>query len=905
MPLHRTRRQGNTPDPMPVPLVIPFPVRGVDHSLPVAQQPPLTCPDALNVVSFPSLSDRGGGGKRDGTSKESLVSLGGTVVHLQTFLATQSSPSASGGGSPTSWSDMNMGLNAAGNWLETYVSPLSLHVGGQFTLAGGATSERFAIYSTAAGTWTDPANSFSTSQDNPARAVLWDAGDGSGTCLYAVGGVGSTPTINRVARWNGTTWMDLLLSNTGVTSIHGICVYLGKLYVCGVFTALNGTTATNIGYWDPASAIGTWTALTATGGQGVTGGAAYCMAVMSDILYVGGAFTAAGGVAANRNAEWNFATSTWRSIGNIGAGPQTSGIGTVLCMTVADIGNGTKLYIGGSFGNWNNLNIESLAAVVGLIDGFTASDHSMITSWDGHKFAPLISGLRGNIGVTTDLLDYGVSSIEVYNDGLSPGVWVAGRFNAASSADGLGLPAPSVAKWDGNVWTAPPLGLAGGTAQTVRHMIPAGAATNQHLYATGSFTTKNNVAASGIAMWDGDVWSCFFGAGIPNPQFGAGKCSLVQVVALLHDDVPKLYMGISHTTPATYSYIAGCGSAPPVPGSRGSRYSLCAWDGTRFGEIPGWTDYLLNPAGLLRDNIASTGYKLWVCGGATEATGAPRNYIAVWDGSSWAGLNATSGQSALNDEAYDLATDGSSLFVAGKFTTANNAGVGVAHTKLLAKYDPVGNTWTALTAVTNTGTTADAVLWDSGGSLLYIGGTFSLLGGVANTVNVGTWSSTGPTFAPLDQGLNNRVLDIVVFGGSFYACGTFTADGRGTAMNYIARWDSGTTRWVILGGGLSGGDTAHCMFVHDDGSGSKLYVGGNFTGATNGAGTITTNGIASWDGTNWHAVDRTGSTKGGFGGLVLPPRVTAMGTWLGQLIAMGGFTDVSGEAASYVARGEA
>lgn len=63
----------------PVVVEIPFPVGGIDQSSRREAQPPLTCPDALNVVSFPSISDRRGGGKCDGMRQsltDQLIDLG-------------------------------------------------------------------------------------------------------------------------------------------------------------------------------------------------------------------------------------------------------------------------------------------------------------------------------------------------------------------------------------------------------------------------------------------------------------------------------------------------------------------------------------------------------------------------------------------------------------------------------------------------------------------------------------------------------------------------------------------------------------------------------------------------------------------------------------------------------------
>ena len=62
----------------PVPVEIPFPVKGIDQSQPRGKQDPLTCVEALNVRGFPPLSDRIGGGKREGTRRAFSDQMTGT-----------------------------------------------------------------------------------------------------------------------------------------------------------------------------------------------------------------------------------------------------------------------------------------------------------------------------------------------------------------------------------------------------------------------------------------------------------------------------------------------------------------------------------------------------------------------------------------------------------------------------------------------------------------------------------------------------------------------------------------------------------------------------------------------------------------------------------------------------------
>lgn len=79
---------------------LPWPLRGVDQGLPVALQPPLTCPDARNVRSFSASSKRLGGGRRAGLTKANSAQFcgGSRIVHGRaiTRIPNTTAPSTEG-----------------------------------------------------------------------------------------------------------------------------------------------------------------------------------------------------------------------------------------------------------------------------------------------------------------------------------------------------------------------------------------------------------------------------------------------------------------------------------------------------------------------------------------------------------------------------------------------------------------------------------------------------------------------------------------------------------------------------------------------------------------------------------------------------------------------------------------
>jgi hypothetical protein len=172
------------------------------------------------------------------------------------------------------------------------------------------------------------------------------------------------------------------------------------------------------------------------------------------------------------------------------------------------------------------------------------------------------------------------------------------------------------------------------------------------------------------------------------------------------------------------------------------------------------------------------------------------------------------------------------------------------------------------------------------GGDLYAAGDFQTTEGIA-TARIAKWdgkdwSAVGPGI----KGINGPVHALVVFddgtGSSLYAGGEFRIAGTTEAWA-IARWDG--TLWHPLGRGVhfSSRGGVFALGVHDDGSGSALYVGGKFSAAglvpaADGVGylpstkrTPDTDGIARWDGQNWSSVG---------GGL--RSTVYAIGEYLGE-----------------------
>ena len=109
------------------------------------------------------------------------------------------------------------------------------------------------------------------------------------------------------------------------------------------------------------TASGTWSSLGTGSQNGVSGGrfpAVYALAVVGNEVVVGGEFTSAGGVSANRVARFNTQTNTWSSLGT-GSSNGVSGIGLVYVNALAVVGN--EVFVGGRFTSAGGVSANGVA----------------------------------------------------------------------------------------------------------------------------------------------------------------------------------------------------------------------------------------------------------------------------------------------------------------------------------------------------------------------------------------------------------------------------------------------------------------------------------------------------------------------------------------------------------------
>ena len=599
---------------------------------------------------------------------------------------------------------------------------------------------------------------------------------------------GGIADADYIARWNSATsaWEALGSGLNGpVRAIAWSGDYFREVYVGGAFTDAGGkASADRIASW---SSNAGWQAL----GNGLNG-TVRAIVVTGPDLYVGGDFTNAGGnTEADYAARWH--EDAWGPIT-----PPTYLMGPLEGPVYAMALAGADLYIGGTFASFSSFWGTSYVFRWNIVE---------------QNFYTLGEGLNGSVYAIA------VAGRDVY---------VGGNF---TDAGGLGN-ADRIARWDGVAWHA----LGGGLNDRVWSIAVAG----PNVYAGGYFTDAGGVAsADGIARWDGVSWSALDGGLSGNAM-------------AITAEGPELYVA---------------GSFVDAGGNPGADH-IASWDTT-----PAAPDWDALGSGLNGDvyAIAVAGPDVYVGGAFTDACGIPAaDYIARWNSASstWNALG-----NGLNSVVYAIAIAGPDVYVGGIFRDAG----GNARADWIARWDSVSSTWNAL------GNGLDATVYAIAvtGSDVYVGGDFTDAGGHDDADHIARWdgaawqivlgSLDGPVYAIAAAGhdvyvggdfsgriarfdgwlwhafggaLNDEVRAIAVAGPDVYVGGAFTDAGGDPNADSIARWDGAA--WHALGGrGLNGDVKAIAV------EGPDVYVGGVFNNA---GWDPDADKVARWDGATWHAL---------------------------------------------------
>lgn len=183
-----------------------------------------------------------------------------------------------------------------------------------------------------------------------ASGPVWSLAAHNGRVFTCAQGEEATAN-DRVSAYDGTTGVNLWSAETDVSGQFMICPLLptgDRLYVGGSFGQIGGVERSRLAVLDPASGLLLSTAAPVEGGDP---GWVAALALVGDILYLGGDFTNVGGQARSNLAAIDVATGTVR-LWNPGAD------GSVFALAVG----GTTLYVGGQFSRTDGQARSALAA---------------------------------------------------------------------------------------------------------------------------------------------------------------------------------------------------------------------------------------------------------------------------------------------------------------------------------------------------------------------------------------------------------------------------------------------------------------------------------------------------------------------------------------------------------------
>jgi len=308
-----------------------------------------------------------------------------------------------------------------------------LYAGGMFTNAGGVPASAIAVWDGMA---------WSASGDGLRGGVYAVAAASDG--VYAGGQfeAGGTVSATNIAVWKGTEWSAL---GAGVDRlVLALALADGSLFAGGQFLSAGGQQANKIARWDGTNWWPLGEGLSMP--EGAEFAAVFSLLVRGNALYVGGRFTSASGVAATNIARWDG--TNWWPVGE-GLNAQVHDLAMV----------GEDLYACGQFRRIGSMQVTNIAR------------------WDGmnwHSLGATFYRRFGSVGVT----ELAVSGSDLY---------VGGAFDEVS-----GVPARSVARWDGQQWWA----LGSGVID-----LSSLAATGSELYMGGIWDEAGGKESHNIALW--------------------------------------------------------------------------------------------------------------------------------------------------------------------------------------------------------------------------------------------------------------------------------------------------------------------------------------------------------------------------------------------------------------------
>lgn len=669
------------------------------------------------------------------------------------------------------------------------------------------------------------------------QAVMFDDGLGAGPRLHVIGLVPHADGVSwGVARWEGDQWVTIGVvrasipqsSSAYLRAIEVADLNDGRgqgLFVGGAFAQVNGVPANGIARWDGVR----WEPV----GAGVDEGAGQINVIRhmaegsAPGLYIGGDFVRVGGVSMRFVARWDG--QSWHSTGNPGfivydmeVTRNVGGQGPCLI-----VGQGTSS--AGFVSRWDGSGWSVIGQANGPVRGVRAhTEEQGRTSLYASGLFTHIEGVqtrflamyRDSAWTPVDMRLSGVSDLRL---NLRPNgvkdsfdLVVSGAF----TVQGFG-PRTLMLLRQGE-WIDPGLNSTRGVVSTLV-LTPDGDDAAM-LVVCGSFSRAGNVVTPNIALFEEGVgWS-----GFTTPGEGiTGSNLVVRAMAVGPDVVPG----------ETALYVGGqFDAAGFVPLANVGR-----WDGSSWRPLGDGLNASVNALAGFQDGL---GTLIYAGGGFTASGQTSVQGIARWDGAAWhsvgEGLQTSQGGSGIV-RAMTVYDDGHGagerLVVTGTFTKSGSTPL----PGRVAAWD--GQQWSSLgTGLPTSGTINSMIVFDDGeGPMLYAGGQFSSIGGVA-AAGLARWD--GLAWHPVPGWTSGTVRAMHVHddggGPELYVLGDFSGVGGLNVQDFARYRDGG---WRIVGVNLQSGDDWSTMATFDDGIDSRpaLFLLGE-------------KAVWRWNGQSWRSV---------------------------------------------------
>ena len=569
---------------------------------------------------------------------------------------------------------------------------------------------------------------------------------------------GGVPATN-IARFDGTSWHSLGAGldgaePPGIAYCDALAIYNGELIAGGKFQTAGGTTATNIARWNGTS----WSPMGAGVGNplAILGGVSALRVHNNNVLYIGGYFSTAGGLAASNIVQYNGTSYALMTSGTGGNNPGVYALNSF----------GNDLVVGGGFTSAGGLSVNHVAR-------WTPG------SGTNGTWTAMGAGLGGN--------QDGVYAFQPFNGQLVAG----GAF-----AQGIGA-------WNGSTWVNLGTNLAGGTPPQDPRCFTLNVF-NGNLIAAGNFTTAGGVTATNIAQWSGSAWSALQ---TPPPQvlaFDQLGSRFIAAGSFLQSTTSQTpahnIIGWNGTTLTQVKNNVCCGE-----GTNGMIRALKGFTAVGIPHLIVGGDFTV-AGNLAANRIAQYDQPqlagaAWTTLGAgfnnsvhaierfngstfaggtfTQSGGTGLNRIARFDGANWVALGT-----GVNGPVYAMKVFNGFLYAGGEFTTA-----GGVQTGSLARWN--GSAWTQYNGMNSMTGTVFAL--EVHNNKLYVGGS---LGGLPNILE---FDGNSTSALGIDGTPNGTVNAMKTDGTNLYVGGGFTAIGAVSA-NHVARWNA-TDDWSDVSGG--------------------------------------------------------------------------------------------------------